>query len=190
MGPAASVDVTAYAGHYDALRTSEFFPPVVQLVPTPAILLTTQFGNLLEADTRGLEVAGRWAPLAAWRLDGSYSAFHVTPHLAEGSSDRTGATDDGSAPAAKWQLRSALSLGSQSTLNVAIFRVGRLEQFQVPAYTRADVTFEKRLGTRLSVTAIGQNLFDNAHQEFDAAEELQFATQVPRSASLRVRWTF
>jgi iron complex outermembrane receptor protein len=190
IGPAASVDVTVYAGHYDAVQTSEFSPPVFQLVPAPAILLTTQFANLLEADTRGLEVAGHWAPFASWRLDGSYSAFHFTPHLADGSSDRTGLTDDGSAPAVKWQLRSALSLGSHAILNVAIFRVGPLEQLQVPAYARADVTVERQFGRHLSVMAIGQNLFDRTHREFDAAEELAFATRVPRSASLRLRWTF
>jgi iron complex outermembrane receptor protein len=190
IGPAASVDVTAYSGHYDSLRTSESSTPVVQFVPTPAIVVTSQFANLLQSDTRGVEVSGHWAPFSAWRLDGSYSAFHVTPHLAPGSSDPSGAIDDGSVPSAQWQIRSAVSVGPRTTLNLAVFRVGRLEQAQVEGYTRTDVTAERRVGAHLSLMAIGQNLFDQTHTEFNGTNELLFATQVRRSASLRVRCTF
>ena len=52
---------------------------MVQFVPAPQIAVTTHFGNQLSATTRGLEVAAQWAPIPAWRLEGSYSAFHVTP---------------------------------------------------------------------------------------------------------------
>jgi hypothetical protein len=38
--------------------------------------------------------------------------------------------------------------------------------------------------------AIGQNLLDAAHAEFGGGSSLLLATQVPRSASLRLRWTF
>jgi outer membrane receptor protein involved in Fe transport len=182
--------VTAYAGHYDSLRTSESSAPVSQFVPTPRILVTSQFDNLLNADTRGFEVAGHWAPVAAWRLDASYSAFHVTPHPAAGSSDSAAASEDGSVPSAQWQLRSASSIGRHATINIAIFRVGRLEQLQVDAYTRADVTAEWRFGPRLSLMGVGQNLFDRTHAEFDGRNELLLAMPVPRRASLRLRWTF
>lgn len=73
-------------------------------------------------------------------------------------------------------------------LNVAIFHVGRLEQFRVDAYTRADVSAEWRFTSRLSVMAIGHNLLDGAHPEFTGATSFVLGTQVPRSASLRVRW--
>ena len=164
--------------------------PIVQFVPSPHILVTSQFGNQLEATTRGLEVAGHWTPVPAWRLDGSYTAFHVTPHLAAASQDPAAATEDGSAPRTQWQVRSAFSPVTRATLNVAIFHVGPLEQLQVDAYTRADVSAEWRFTSRLSAMAIGQNLFDAAHAEFAGAGSLLLATQVPRSASLRLRWTF
>jgi len=38
--------------------------------------------------------------------------------------------------------------------------------------------------------AIGQNLFDAAHAEFDGGSSLLLATHVPRSSGLRLRWTF
>jgi outer membrane receptor protein involved in Fe transport len=87
-------------------------------------------------------------------------------------------------------VRSAFSPDAHTTLNVAMFHVGRLEQFQVDAYTRADVSAEWRFTSGLSVMAIGQNLFDVAHPEFPGATSFVLGTQVPRSASLRLRWTF
>jgi hypothetical protein len=37
---------------------------------------------------------------------------------------------------------------------------------------------------------LGQNLLDPAHREFIDATALLLATQVPRSVSVRLRWTF
>jgi iron complex outermembrane receptor protein len=190
IGTAASIDVTGFVGRYDHLQTQELTAPVVQFVPSPQILLTSQFGNQLEATTRGLEVAGHWTPVPAWRLDGSYTAFHLTPQPAAASQDATAATADGSAPRTQWQLRSAFSPSTRATLDVAIFHVGPIEQLQVAAYTRADINAEWRFTSRLSVMAIGQNLFDAAHAEFAGGSSLLLATEVPRSASLRLRWTF
>jgi iron complex outermembrane receptor protein len=189
IGTAASIDVTGFVGHYDDLVTAEVAAPVVQFVPTPRIVATSQPGNLLAATTRGLEVAGHWTPVPAWRLDASYTAFHLTPLLGAASSDPNAATTDGNAPKAQWQLRSSFSPVTRATIGLAFYHVGQLEQLQVAAYTRADLNAEWRFTSRLSVMAIGQNLLDAAHFEYSGAHSLLMATQVARSASLRLRWT-
>jgi iron complex outermembrane receptor protein len=97
---------------------------------------------------------------------------------------------DSDAPGTQWQLRSTLLPFTEATINVAVFHVGRLRELDTSAYTRADITGEWRFGRRLSVMAIGQNLFDAAHPEFGSAGVLILATQLRRSASLRLRWTF
>jgi iron complex outermembrane receptor protein len=190
IGTAASIDVTGFGGRYDHLGTQETAAPLVQFVPSPRILVNSQVGNELEATTRGLEIAGQWAPLHALRFDGSYTAFHVAPHLSAASQDPISATADGSAPRTQWQLRATSSPVARATFNAAMFHVGRLEQLQVSAYTRADVSAEWRFTGGLSVMASGQNLFDAAHAEFAGNQSLLLPTQVPRSASLRLRWTF
>jgi iron complex outermembrane receptor protein len=190
IGTAGSIDVTGFVGRYDHLRTNETAAPIVRLVPSPHILVTSQYGNQLNATTRGLEVAGHWTPVPAWRLDGSYTAFHVTPQLAATSLDPAAVGEDGSAPRTQWQLRSTFSPVARASFDVAIFHVGRLERYQVDAYTRADVSAEWRFTDRLSAMAIGQNLLDAAHAEFGGPSSLVLATQVPRSASVRLRWTF
>ena len=50
IGSVASVDVTAFVGRYDNLKTSEPLPPRMELLPAPAhLFIPVQFGNLLEA---------------------------------------------------------------------------------------------------------------------------------------------
>jgi iron complex outermembrane receptor protein len=190
IGTAWSIDVTGFVGRYDNLVTQEVAAPVIQFVPSPHILVVSHGENLLDATTRGLEIAGHWAPRPAWRFDGSYTAFHITPDLAATSLDPAAATTDAAAPRTQWQVRSAYSPGARATLDVAIFHVGPLEQMQVAAYTRADVSAEWRLTSRLSAMAIGQNLFDAVHVEFAGTSALLLATQVRRSVGVRLRWMF
>jgi len=122
------------------------------------------------------------------RFDGSYTAFHLTPRLDATSQDPTAAVTDSSAPRAQWRVASSFSPASRATVNLAIFHVGTLEQLQVEAYTRADISAEWRFNSRLSLTAIGQNLLNAEHVEFAGTAWLVQTTQVPRSVSLRMRW--
>jgi outer membrane receptor protein involved in Fe transport len=143
---------------------------------------------LLEATTKGLEIAGHWSPIPLWRLDGSYTAFRVTPKLSPLSTDPSAAADDASTPESQWQLRSAFKLGTRGTLDVGLFHVGRLRQFDVDAYTRMDVTAEWSLTSSLSAMVIGQNLLEAEHAEFSNKVAPLGYSHVPRSVSLRLRW--
>jgi iron complex outermembrane receptor protein len=190
VGTTVAIDLTGFAGRYNQLQTREVAAPVFQLVPFPQILVVSQGSNQLDATTRGVEIAGHWMPAAAWHFDGSYSTFHLSPHLAATSTDPSAATADGNAPGRQWQVRSAYSPAARGMLTVALFHVGRLAQIGVDAYTRADVTAEWRFNTRVSVMAIGQNLFDDMHAEFGGVSSLLLSTQVARSGAVRLRWTF
>jgi iron complex outermembrane receptor protein len=165
-------------------------PPVVQFVPTPQLLVASHIGNELSATTRGVEVAGHWTPSRSVRVDGGYTVFHVAPHLSASSQDPGAGAEDGSAPSTQWHLRSTLSPIARATIDAAVFRVGRLEQLQVNAYTRVDLSAGWRFSSALSAQAIGQNLFEAAHAEFGGPGSLLLATLVPRRGSLQLRWTF
>jgi iron complex outermembrane receptor protein len=188
IGTAASIDVTGFVGHYRRLRTQEPASPIVQLAPLPHLLLISQFGDQLEVTTRGFEATGHWAQIPSWRFDGSYARFRLIPLLSASSQDPAAATEDGSAPRLQWQLRSTFSPGSHTTVSAAIFHVGPLALFQVPAYSRLDVNLEWRLNARLSAMVIGQNLLEATHSEFSGADSLLLATRLPRSVGLRLRW--
>jgi iron complex outermembrane receptor protein len=185
-----SIDVTGFVGRYDHLRTQEALAPIVQLVPSPRVLALSQFGNQLQATTRGVEVAGNWTPVASVRVHGSYSAFTLTPDLRSTSRDPAAALEDGNAPGMQWQVRSSFTPGSRAQVDVAVFRVGRLERLDVDGYTRADLNASWQLTSRVAVIASVHNLGDAAHVEFAGASTLVQSTQARRSASLRLRWTF
>jgi outer membrane receptor protein involved in Fe transport len=104
--------------------------------------------------------------------------------------DPIAATESRSTPRTQLQARTTFSPAPRATLSASIFHVGAIEQLNVAAYTRADVSAEWRFTRGLSATAIGQNLFDAAHREFGGTSSFLLVTEVPRSASLRLRWMF
>jgi iron complex outermembrane receptor protein len=191
MGTAASVDVTTFVTTYGNLKTSEPLTPRMEMEPGPPhLFIPLQFGNLLEATTRGVEIAARWTPVHWWRLEGGYSTFHLTPHLSPESQDPTAASYDGDAPGVQWQARSAVSATARLQFDTLLFHAGALPGLGVPAYTRADVRAELVLTRQLSAALVGQNLFDPRHVEYGSAAGLVTATQIPRSVKLQLRWHF
>jgi iron complex outermembrane receptor protein len=190
LGGIASVDVTAFVASYDGLRTAEPQEPRIELTPAPAhLLLASEFQNLLEATTRGMEVAARWTAAPWWRLEAGYSAFHLTPHLSPQSRDEAAASFSGTAPGSQWRARSSMSLNSRVQLDAMLFRTGAIASIGVPAYTRADLRGEVTLTSHLTASVVGQNLLDPRHAEY-GGRGLVTATQIPRSAKLQLRWVF
>jgi len=188
LGSAASFDVAAFSAHYDGLRTNEPLPPAFELTPVPHILAAVEFQNLLRADASGVEVATQWQAMPGWRLEGNYSAFHLTPHLDPSSHDTSATNTDGRAPSQQWRLRSAWTLGHGVTADASIWGVGAMHIAPVPAYTRTDMRLEWPLASGLSLDAVGQNLFGHEHLEFNSADTSVQSTLVARSVSVRVRW--
>jgi iron complex outermembrane receptor protein len=187
-GP-VQIDVAAFAARYDGVQTSE--PQTSQLAVeqgSPVLLVPVQFDNLLNADTTGIEASARWQATAAWRLEGNYSLFHLTPHPDPASRDPTAATFDGDAPQHQWQIHSLFTLGSRADLDALLMHVGELADLGVPAYTRVDARIEWRLGRGLSAIVRGQNLTDRSHAEFTSLPVQTLATQMPRSVSLGLTW--
>jgi iron complex outermembrane receptor protein len=191
FGPSASIDVTAFRGHYANSTTLETLAPSFQLSPAPAhVLIDLRYDDLLRVDTTGVEVSGHWMPLSKWRLDASYSTVHFTPDLDPASNDATALHFDGNAPQHQWQMRSTTWLTPRLELDGGLYYVGRLRQLDVPAYTRADARLEFKLTNQLSAIAVGQNLFQSAHTEFSAVNTALVGSRVPRSGRVQLRWQF
>jgi iron complex outermembrane recepter protein len=189
IGSAAFIDVTAFRGQYKNLPTSEPRPPVFEMTPgPPQIYVAGRLENLMRADTAGLEIAAHLAPAPAWRVDASYSAFRLTPHLDASSRDLAALTKDGNAPAQQWQLHSSLMLGTRTEIDAALFHTGRLTAINVPAYARADARVEVKLSARLSAVAAGRNLFDSTHAEYQS--NYVVASRVPRSVNVQLVWRY
>jgi outer membrane receptor protein involved in Fe transport len=189
IGSAMLVDVTAFRGRYKGLPTIEPLAPVFETTPGPPhIFIGSRLENLLQADTTGVEIAAHVSPVPAWRVDASYSTFHLTPHADMSSLDPVAARFDGNAPAHQWQVHSSVALGPRTEVDGTLFHTGSLTNLVVPAYTRADLRVEVRLTGRLSAVAAGRNLLDSTHAEYSS--NVLVATLVPRSANVSLAWKF
>ncbi len=190
IGSTASVETTVFTGSYTDLSTSEPFQPRVELTPAPAhVLAGVVFENMLNARVSGIELDARWNPLPRWELETSYSRLHLTADPDAGSLDASAATTDGSAPKHQWQARTAITLRPGVQVRASIWRVGKLEQLAVAAYTRVDANAEFRLNRRMTAAVVGQNLSSRRHVEF-ASQAIFVTSHVPRSVRLDLRWEF
>jgi iron complex outermembrane receptor protein len=191
VGSSASVDVSVFRGQYRGLATAEPQTPVFETTPGPPhLFIGHRLDNMLDAETRGVEVEAHWAPIDAWRLDAAYSGFHVTPRPQASSQDPAAASLDGNAPTHQWQLHSSVWISPRLELDGGVFRVGRLRELEVPAYTRVDARAEVKIARPLALVAIGQNLINRAHAEFNDGNTGVTATRIPRSATLKLEWRF
>jgi iron complex outermembrane receptor protein len=191
IGSRAAIDVTGFLGRYQSLESTEpSVPAVILLGGRPVVYVATTFQNLQAADTRGAEITARVTLTSAWQMDGTFSAFHLTPHPDPASHDPLGPTYDGNAPAYQWRGHSAFTLGPRVQADALLFYVGALEQIGIPAYTRADVRVEWKWTRQLSVVVQGQNLLTASHLEFGGLDTSIVSTQVPRSGGLRFTWRF
>ena len=189
IGSIASVDVTAFRGSYDNLKTNEPLAPRLELTPAPAhLFIPVQFANLLSATSSGVEIGAHLRPASWWRVDGSYSTLHLAPHVSPASHDMAAASFDGNAPRAQWQARSAFSIGRGAELDAMLFHAGALANLKIAAYTRADARLGVPIARRLSLSVVGQNLFDRSHAEFAGRGAIVTPTLVPRSASINLAW--
>jgi iron complex outermembrane receptor protein len=190
VGADAGLEFTAYRGTYEALPTAEPLLPVLELTPAPPHLLTlSQFANFMDMDATGFEVNARWTPVEPWQFDASYTYLHLDPKVDPASRDTGFANLDGSAPRHQWHLRSTVAPHTGVQLSASLWRVGRLEDLAVPAYTRLDARAELRLNTHATLAATGQNLSQSRHQEF-AIPRLSLGNYVGRTARIDLRWAF
>src|SRR5262249_11088670 len=141
------------------------------------------------ADTRGVEASLRWQARPWWSIEGSASTFHLTPHPAPDTTDPTAATNDGSAPAYQWQLRSNVSFSRQFNVLGAAYGVGRIVSRDGPAYRRVDLQADWQATPSLLLAVGGQNLFVPRHVEFGGQDLFATPTLVSPTVSVRVTWT-
>jgi iron complex outermembrane recepter protein len=183
----ASVDVTAFRGRYTGLPTFEPLAPAFETTPAPPhLFIGARQENRLRADTAGIEIAAHVMPMPIWRVDGSYSTFHLTPHPDAGSADAAAAIFDGNAPARQWLVRSSVTLSPRIDLGGTLFHSSSLPNLAVPGYTRADARLTVTLTAQLSAIVVGTNLLASDHAEFMST--IVAATRVPRSVNLQLVW--
>jgi iron complex outermembrane receptor protein len=173
----ASLSVSAFYNVYDDLRTIEFGPgggfPLV-------------WGNGLHGDTYGLEAWGDFQAASWWRLSAGLDLLGKQLTAKPGSSGILPVAQAGDDPPTQAQLRSAMNLGPNVTLDAGLRYVAALPDPRVPAYAEADLSMTWNVTRHIALELAGFNLLHAEHLEFAAPQ----STEVPRVGQAELRWRF
>ena len=190
---AFALDLTAFSSYYHDLQTLDAGEPYFALDQGPPhLVLPYFFGNSANAHTYGAELSANWNATSWWRLSTGYSALHMNILLDPGSHDPDEPERADNSPENQIQFRSLMKLPRNIEWDSAAYYVGRLRDGgdgAVPAYTRVDSRFGWRLGKKVELALVGQNLLTPLHAEFHNAYELR-RTLVERSVSAKITWRF
>jgi iron complex outermembrane receptor protein len=187
-----SVDTTVFYNRYHDLESLE--PGAMGLETNPApphVLIPTTYGNGIYGETHGIEVFANWKATSHWTLSPGYAYFSMHLHNFAGSLDTTTAqATEGYTPDHQAQLRSSVSLPKNLQWNASAYFVNRLPALAIPSYTRVDTGLTWRAGERISISAVGQNLFSDRHMEYSGIDSTEQPGLMRRSAYAKIAWSF
>ncbi|HEX5483475.1 MAG TPA: TonB-dependent receptor [Terriglobia bacterium] len=188
--PARNVylDIAAFHGHYNDLSAFGGASIFSELTPSPAhTVIAVPYVNGVRATTNGFEISPDWQPLSWWSLRGSYSYLHLNAFNKPGLQE-TGsvASYEGSSPHHEVVIESRFNLPKGFEFDPTYRYVSALPAQMAPAYQTADARLGWRLNRRLSISLVGQNLFQPYHVEFSGDPGLLVG--IKRSGYLELTW--
>jgi len=145
--------------------------------------------NSAHARTYGAEAAATWNVTSRWRLSPGYSLMHMDLIEDPSSQSSTAEAVPGDSPSHQIQLRSAYTLSSKLDWDTSLYFVGRLNDAQVPAYTRLDMQLRWHPLKSFEFSLTGQNLLTARHEELDNAYEVD-GMLIRRSVLGKITWRF
>ena len=163
--PKATIDAAAFYNVYDDLRTFELGAPFF----TPdGVVLPAMVKSLGQGTTRGVELTGNWDVTARWSLQANYSYIDVDTKLKPGSSDILLIGEEQKAPKNQFNIRSQFYITDDIDMTNTVYYVDKLPYYNIDEYVRFDTRLGWKATQGVEVALVGQNLFDNGHQEFGA----------------------
>lgn len=187
-----SVDFSAYFNSYQDLRTLETGALTMVSTPAPAhFLLPLSFGNGMNGESHGLEIAGNWKPTARWTIKTGFAFEQVDVRLDPTSDDTIlSSVDRGGSPENSIQLQSHVDLGHAITWDASAYFSSRLPALEVPSRTRLDTGLTWQFRKSIAASLVGQNLLKDDVLEYLNISGLTQSSLVKRSAYLKLTWRF
>jgi len=193
------VDLAAYYHEYEDQRSIVPGIPVCMPsgVPTfvdPLCVLSAQYienplsiGNMDSYDSYGLEAVVDWTPADWWRLQGTFSSIRnanesvpLTPQFAFIQES----------PDYQVSVRSMMNLGENTELDSWFRYVDELPNAGIDSYLELDLRIGWSPTPELQFALVGQNLLEDAHQEFVSELSDVVPVQIERRAYIEARWSF
>lgn len=159
-----SFDVTAFVNEYKKLASLSTGPTTLQ---NNAIMGNYFYRALVNTsynrgETHGVETAATWEVTPRVKLSGSYTLFVSALHIVGSSL----VTKEGTAPKQQFNARAYVDLSHDVQWDSMVYMVDSLPGLGVPGYARYDTRLGWAAMPGLNISLIGQNLFDDRHQEY------------------------
>jgi iron complex outermembrane receptor protein len=183
------VDLSAFWNQYSRLQS--FSAPVVS-TSGGNTYETIQYQNQISGSTSGFEIAPQIGLARWWHFDSSYSFvnsnFSASGPTSNISSTGSVSTYEKSTPRHIVFVQSKMDLPWRFQFDQMYRFVTALPAQKVGAYQTMDLHLAKPLGLGLTVTAVGQGLFQPHHLEWGTGDPTQPPVAINRAAYIQLAW--
>jgi iron complex outermembrane receptor protein len=188
---ALSVDLAAFYNSYTNLLSAEPATPYVDLSQVPIhITAPLVAANKMSGATYGAELFAEWRPAPAFELEGAYTFLRMDIDRNPDSLDVASLDPAGATPRHQYFVRSSLSLLENLNQDVTLRYVHDLDGLNIPGYYSLDARIGWSPVAPLELSITGKNLMNDRHLEFRPDFIATTPTEVRRTFSAALRWTF
>lgn len=145
-------------------------------------------GNNGFGEAYGFELNATWKVNPIWTLSSYYTYLKMTLHKKDGSTDTEFAKTEGLSPQNQFHIRSHLDLPHNFELDNHLYFVDNLPGGDIDSYIRFDTRLAYHPTDNVELSIVGQNLFDDWHQEFPTglhAEDAQIGRSIYGKVQVR-----
>jgi iron complex outermembrane receptor protein len=176
-----SVDIAGFYNVYDDLVTDK-------LTVTSAPLPTISLANGMSAEIYGGEISTTYRVLPSWRIQAAFSTMYMDLDTENASYEPI--IRSGDCPRAQGSLFSSTDLSRNLEWDMWLKYVDGLPDQAVDAYVTMDARLAWEAKPDLTISVVGQNLFEPEHVEFNSEYLNVLSTEVERSISGKIEWKF
>lgn len=178
------IDLSTFWNQYAHLQS---FSARADIPAAPGVTdVTIQYENRISGSTSGFEIAPQISILPRWRLNVGYSflssVFSVAGAASDISSSGSVNTYEHSTPKHMVFAQSIIDLPLGISFDQSFRFSSALPAQKVPSYETMDLHLAKKLGSRLMLEVVGQNLFQPRHVEWGTGDPTQPDVGIERAA--------
>ncbi|HEY1767543.1 MAG TPA: TonB-dependent receptor [Terracidiphilus sp.] len=190
LGKKVFASLASFRNEYSRLQS--FSAPMVS-VSGGLVYITIQYQNQISGSASGAEAALESQITPWWRLNTNYSYmnsdFASNGPTSSISSTGTPQTYDGSSPKHMVTAESMFDLPGHIQFDQTYRYISALPAEKVNAYQTMDLHLQKSLGRDFALELVGQNLFQNVHDEWGTGDPTQPVVGMYREGYVRLTFS-
>ncbi len=189
----ATFDLALFIHRYTRLLATvySYEPSVLHSEPTEYQEIFVQAANKMRGEVYGAELSLRYDINDWWSVQCSYTYTKMYLHPKGFITTNLNDKDlEGRVPENMLYVRSSLFLSRNADIDVTLRYVDSLPSLSIPSYLDMDVIFTWRPSPGLKIDLAVQNLFDDAHPEFNSDFLGQEIVEIMRTFYAKVSWSF